>query len=266
VLRSAIIALQCRRRVKDAKKLFDELKKEHKDVGKLKGMNDKLKEEMASLRAMLAAQAKESAANEEHDRALAEKQKIIDDLEKRIAEIEKELAAAKAKVSKLEADLSRQFSESQRDKEQINQLQKSRSSASPHVSSSHRKTPSNDGIMRRRPSTDAISPLPSSVPADYVSPEMLAQHRSRVAKLEEELEGERRLRREADGEIIKLRAAANGVKLDEGMISDLLSQGDMTRSEESSFAADESPSKLRYVVKKSDDWSSRCALGTLLSC
>ena len=72
MLKSAILALQCRHRVRVAKKVLDEFKKEQKDVGKLKGMNEKLKTEMASLRAMLASQAKESAANEEHTKALAE--------------------------------------------------------------------------------------------------------------------------------------------------------------------------------------------------
>jgi hypothetical protein len=49
------LALQCRKRHRDAIHAMLELKKEQKDVGKLKGHNEKLKEEMASLRAMLAA-------------------------------------------------------------------------------------------------------------------------------------------------------------------------------------------------------------------
>lgn len=61
-------------------------------------MNNKLKEEMASLRAMLNAQAKESAASDKHVKELKEKQDRIDYLEKRVAEIEKELEIGRAHV------------------------------------------------------------------------------------------------------------------------------------------------------------------------
>lgn len=186
---------------------------------------------MATLRAMLAAQAKESAASVEHDKALQEKQKTIDELERRIAELEKELGEAKQHVQKLEDSLLQQQSEATRDREQIQQLQKS----------GHRKMPSTENpIHRRRPSTEHMP----SIPSDYVSPEVLNQHRAKVAILEEELENERKQRREADGEIIRLRAAANGVKLDAEMVNDLLAPQSDGRSEESSFA-EESPVKSR---------------------
>lgn len=245
MLKTAILALQCRKRVRDAKKLFDELKKEQKDVGKLKSMNEKLKEEMSSLRAMLAAQAKESAASVEHERALSEKQKQIDDLEKRIAELEKQLLEAKSKVQKLELDLEKQIEEAVRDKDQIQHLQHSRRKSQfsgPDSPRGHRKSSSgeaNAGFFRRHPATDTSA---GPVPSDYVSPEMLAEHRSRVARLEDELESERKMRREADAEIIRLRAAANGVKLDPDMVNDLLSpQLDSARSEENSWTGDETP-------------------------
>ena len=231
---SAVLALQCAKRVRDAKKILNEYKKEQKDVGKLKNMNTKLKEEMASLRAMLAAQAKESNASAEHEKALAAKQKEIDDLEKRVAELEKELITAKKLVESLESDLTSQRQTSAKDKEMILQMKK-----------------------RGFDSTPSARPMGSSVttdkiPTDYVSPEVLAEHRSHVARLEEELEGEKRLRREADGEIIKLRAAVNGVKLDEGMVRDLLAPSPSASgftSEENSVAGDESPMKMRYVTQ-----------------
>lgn len=247
------MSLQSKRRATVARRLFNELKKEQKDVGKLKGMNTKLKEEMASLRAMLAAQAKEGAASAEHEKALAEKQAKLDNLEARIADLEKQLAEAKQKVSQLEASLAQQKSISAKDKEQINQLTKQlRTVEAKGSTGGFVEQP----IMRRSLSKDSqehqrsgsSSSIPAGIPADYVSPEVLAEHRVKVALLEDELASERRLRREADGEIIKLRAAANGVKLDSDMVSDLLSP-DATRSEESSFADSEvSPSKPRYVM------------------
>lgn len=237
LLCSAILALQCAKRKRDAKKVLDEFKKEQKDVGKLKNVNAKLKEEMASLRAMLAAQAKESSAGLEHTRALNEKQKEIDALQKRVAEIEKELNDAKKMVEKLENSLSEQRQASAQDKETILQMKKR----------------GFDPRMSKRVTGGETATTNSSnqnFPADSVSPEVLAEHRSHVARLEEELEAERRLRREADGEIIKLRAAINGVKLDEGMVRDLLAPSPSASgftSEENSLAGDESPSKIRYV-------------------
>ena len=49
MLKSAIITLQCRTRVKIAKKLLKGLMGEQKDIGKLKENNERLKMEMNSL-------------------------------------------------------------------------------------------------------------------------------------------------------------------------------------------------------------------------
>ena len=200
---------------------------------------------MATLRAMLAAQAKESAAGEAHQKALEEKEDQIKELERRIADIEKELAEAKEKVTKLEVELQTQKTVSSKDKEKIMQLQRRQSVRAldaPDSPRSHRRRPSGEDTgHRRRPSGEGL-------PANYVSPEILNEHRAKVAILEDELESERQLRREADGEIIKLRAAMNGVKLDEEMVNDLLApQVDVTRSEESSLAS-EGPPKTRYML------------------
>ena len=129
-LKSAVVALQCRTRERVATKLMFDLKKEQKDVGKLKQNNEKLKQEMASLPAMLAAQAKQGAADDAHTKELAVKLKQIAELEMRIADIEKELDAAKALVERLEAEAKNQQEESVQDKETIKKLQSRRPSGS----------------------------------------------------------------------------------------------------------------------------------------
>jgi hypothetical protein len=247
MLSSAILSLQCYKRRNDAMFILSEFLKEQKDVGKLKGMNEKLKEEMSSLRAMLAAQANQTNAGIEHQKALAEKEAQIAALVKKVADIEKELAVAKGVVETLETKLKPQDGTSKADKEQIFQLQsrgftggqqpKSKGAAAAHA-------PHTVQTVVVMPAADGTVPEGAiQVPANYVSPEVLAEHRSRVARLEEELDEERRLRREADGEIIKLRAAMNGVKLDDSMVAALLApqlsaQNSGIASEESSYAGD----------------------------
>merc|ERR1712038_1671617 len=76
-LKSATISLQCRQRRGMAKKILADLKHEQKDIGKLKQNNEKLKTEMASLKAMLAAQAKGNASKMESDKELKEKEEEI---------------------------------------------------------------------------------------------------------------------------------------------------------------------------------------------
>ena len=250
--KSAVVALQCRSRERTAKALLFDLKREQKDVGKLKQNNEKLKEEMASLRAMLAAQAKQGAADSAHAKELAEKEKQIADLEKRIAQIEKELEDAKAHVEKLESDTKKYHEESLQDKETIRGLQSRRPGVIHTRIPSLDAPPSPESRRVRNISGDLGMGTLSSIPTNYVSPEELAKHRSKVATLEEELEAERRFRRQADGEIIKLRAKVNGVDLNDDDVNDLLAQRlDTPRSEmvseESSFA-DEPPSKLRYII------------------
>jgi myosin heavy subunit len=236
-LKKSIIALQCRTRQKQAKFLLDSFKKEQKDVGKLKQNNEKLKQEMASLRAMLAAQGKASAADAAHTKEMIEKEKIIASLEKRIVEIEKELAEAKAKVADLEDKFQKQLEESTKDKDQIQKMRRHR----PSVSATSSRAPDSPQSKRRSNLSSEnvlLHAVPSSSlgivsPADgltipdvsnYVSPELLAEHRSKVAILEEELDAERRFRREADGEIIRLRAAINGVELNDSEVNELLVQ------------------------------------------
>jgi myosin heavy subunit len=214
LLKSAIIALQCAVRRRTALNMLTELKREQKDVGKLKNANVKLKEEMATLRAMLNAQAKESAAGAAHLKELKEKEDQIALLERRIAEIEKELEEAKATVEKLESDIQRQAVEGSQDKSELQQLRASRRPS--------KRTPDSPPIHRRMSSAVVAESIPEGMPENYVSPALLQEHMSKVAKLEEALEEERYHRREADGEIIKLRAAINGVSLNSDDVKALL--------------------------------------------
>eukprot|EP00980_Cylindrotheca_fusiformis_P023725 scaffold10871_cov177-Cylindrotheca_fusiformis.AAC.5 len=205
MLKSAVIALQCATRVKIAKKVLKGFQGEQKDIGKLKENNEILKKEMQSLKAMLAAQAKEGASTAAHSKELDEKQQEIKRLEKRVAELEKQLAAEKQTIEKLEADLEVQ-------------KQMARQSIAAPSSPGGRKP-------AIQPSSDADSSLNMpNLPRNYVSPEVVAKHRKQIAQLEAELKAERKQQRKADGEIIKLRAAVNGVELNEAEIDALLAE------------------------------------------
>jgi len=208
MLKSAVIALQCRIRVKIAKREVQVLVGEQKNIGKLQENNERLKMEMNSLKAMLAAQAKEDASNLAHSTELEAKQKEITKLEHRVAELESQLADEKSIIKKLESDLEKQK----------------------ELTAHHRKQLSSGVLPNTVSADDEVEPSPGSsvqmknLPSNYVSPDVLAKHKQKLSKLEEELRAERKLRREADGEIIKLRAAINGVQLNEAEVNDLLAQ------------------------------------------
>jgi len=121
-LKSAIIALQCRYRCCVAKKVLGGLKGEQKNIGKLKQNNEKLKLEMASLKAMLTAQAEGSASKEESVRELNQKQDEIDLLEKRIEKLEKELEKEIATVKKMEKEMELERTSVTKHKEEIRVL------------------------------------------------------------------------------------------------------------------------------------------------
>lgn len=214
-LKSAILALQCRTRVKIAKTFLKSLQGEQKDIGKLKQNNEKLKMEMQSLKAMLTAQAKEGASNAKHAQELEDKQKEIDRLEKRVAELESQLATEKAAIVKLEEDMKVQ-------KEQTAELAQRASIRAP--GSPRRSTTKSSHHEARVSDTELNSLAMPGLPSNYVSPEIVAKHKASVSRLEGELKEERKLRREADGEIIKLRAAINGVELNDAEVDALLAQ------------------------------------------
>jgi myosin heavy subunit len=226
--KSAIISLQCATRKKSATKVLTEFKREQKDVGKLKQNNEKLKTEMASLRAMLAAQAKEGESEARNAKEMAEKQKEIDNLEKRVAELEQELKEAKEIVEKIEADMKAQSAQFAIEKEQMEQrVQFHTAKRASTVMPTHTLPPGSPKSTKGPKSSQVAAELnlPQLAAGEKgvtVNPDLLVKQRDHVQKLEEQLEAEKKLRREADGEIIKLRAAINGVKLNDSEVDALL--------------------------------------------
>jgi myosin heavy subunit len=241
MLKSAVIALQCRTRVKIAKTSLKGLMGEQKDIGKLKENNERLKMEMNSLKAMLAAQAKEDASNLAHTQELEAKQLEIGSLEKRVSELEKQLAEEKAIIERLEAEL------------QAEKENNSMNAGSVHVHH-HKRSGISPAVAKAAVEVDPNLQLPN-LPANYVSPEVLAKHKRHLAKLEEELRAERLHRREADGEIIKLRAAINGVQLNEAEVQDLLAQ--KLQTEPSATGSLRYVRFLYYPVQWA--WKGRCS-------
>lgn len=244
-LKSALLAMQCVVRRRIAKKAYDALRREQKDVGKLKQNNEKLKSEMASLKAMLQAQAQSAASGAQSSKDLEAKQAEINALEKRIKELEIELEKQKALVKDLEERMGKQKSQFQSEKQL---LQQSHELQMQHAQQQHKRSSSNasgSSVIRASPSSpsptirarkvpfvpeDAPAPPstfnidPPLMPSDYVSPQVVEEHKAQLAKMEGELEFERKLRREADGEIIKLRANLNGVDLKHEEIEALMAQ------------------------------------------
>mmetsp|Transcript_22631 Transcript_22631/g.55929 ORF Transcript_22631/g.55929 Transcript_22631/m.55929 type:complete len:1555 (+) Transcript_22631:195-4859(+) len=209
MLKSAVVALQCKVRVKIACKELKGLQGEQKDIGKLKQNNDILKKEMQSLKAMLAAQAKEGASNELHEKEIESREKKIAGLEKRIADLEKELASEKQTVEKLEADL---------------EVQKQMSRQSVAAPGSPTRASHIRGSSAQLSASDMQRLSMPSMPANYVSPEVVEKHKKHVARLEEQLKAERNQRLEADGEIIRLRASVSGIHLNEAEITAMVEE------------------------------------------
>lgn len=215
MLRSAVIALQCKIRCIMAQKVVAGLKGEQKNIGKLRENNERLKMEMNSLKAMLAAQAKESASNTAHSNELQAKQDEITKLESRVAELESQLAKEKAIIEKLEKDLQTQKEQAAKD------LASFRAPPSP-TRAGHASPKASKGPVSIDPSSSGIQ-MPSA-PSVAVDPEILIKHKKNMSKLEQQLRVEKKLRRDADCEVIKLRAAINGVQLSDAEVKDLLIQ------------------------------------------
>ncbi|KAL7552091.1 hypothetical protein ACHAWF_015304 [Thalassiosira exigua] len=205
-LKSATIALQCCLRRSEAKKVFDEIKRAQKDMGKLKEHNEKLKMEMASLKAMLQAQAASDAGKAESERAIAEKQKEIDQLEARIAQLEAELSEEKENVKRLEDDLNVQKEDNQKLSRDLQHQKELVSRGAPSPVPTHRQT---ERQSRAAPQTAVAAEkvVDAVVVGHTITPEALAQHQSEVARLEEQLEEQRRMSRAARIEVKNLRAA-----------------------------------------------------------
>jgi myosin-5 len=205
-LRSASVAIQCCVRRGIAKKEFNELKRSQKDMGKLKEHNEKLKMEMASLKAMLQAQAASDAGKAENKKAIEEKEEEIKKLEIRVSQLERELANEKEFVQKLEKELAAQKENNHRIVQDL-QYQKELLAKSPQVSEQARK-------HSRAQSTGipaVTEPLAEAVVVGHtITPEALAMHRAEVARLEAQLEEERKMRHAASREIRSLRSALEG--------------------------------------------------------
>ena len=239
-IRSATIALQCLQRLGMAKKVLQALKFEQKDIGKLKENNEKLKLEMASLKAMLAAEAKGSATKAASEKELRAKEEEIAKLEKRIVELETELEKEKEMVKKIEKKLQNEKTQSSKREEEITilrQQNQNMKNAVPLPPSSPISTP------KRKKSASSDAPVITEkiyVERD-VDPEELVEQKALVAKLERELERERMSRRTADGEVIRLRAEINGVKLNADEVAALIPTGKKGTSAPSSPEPDVIP-------------------------
>lgn len=271
-LQSATIALQCRARCGAAKKKFDQIKREAKDMGKIKEHNEKLKMEMASLKAMLQAQAASDADKVKSKKAIAEKQEEINRMEARIAQLEGELENEKESVKRLENDLTVQKGDNARLSQDL-QYQKEMALALRGASTPAKHSRNLSGTeVQKAPGKHArnfsANELASAVPAEAVvdavvvghtiTPEALAQHRAEVARLEEELEEERRMSRAARIQINNLRAAiANKGSMDvtasTEIISDNLSEMSGSEIDRSDVPVlSELDAQLRVPIEKSE--------------
>jgi myosin-5 len=233
-IKSAVLALQCKLRVCIACAELGELKKEQKDVGKLKQNNEKLKTEMASLKAMLTAQAQSAASSNKSSQDMLKKKQEIELLERRIKKLEVELEREKELVKGLEDKLVKQKDAFEKEKTHMQQSHshelsrvataavRSSAPASPRSPRLARESPKL-GTTRKIDSIDESLMMPN-MPSNYVSPEVVAQHKAMVTMLENELESERKLRLEADGEIIQLRANLNGVQLGASEVQEILAK------------------------------------------
>lgn len=202
-LKSATISLQCRQRRGMAKKVLVALKHEQKDIGKLKQNNEKLKSEMASLKAMLAAQAKQGAMKVESEKELLEKEAEIKQHVRRIKTLEDLLEKEKENVKQIEIRLEDKELMISEQQEKITVLTQQNQNLTLHAPSSPRKTRS-------------ASSLPSNSSVIGNDDHALEEARAQVASLEKALEDERAARRETYSEVIKLRAQASGITLGDG--------------------------------------------------
>jgi len=224
-LRSAVITLQNTQRTIMAQAIYASLRAEQKDIGKLKQNNEQLKAEMASLRAMLKAQADGAANDQMNQAALAEKQTEIDRLEARVKELEELLAIEKESVAKLEIEM--------KNRPTIAAAPLAPPVAASFVASSvplpSSPTPTAAKKVLEPPTPSMPSPPLSPVypnttsdvnanhvavsNANLVNSAELAKHLARIKQLEEELDQERYAHRIVDAQVVKLKAKMAGVEL-----------------------------------------------------
>jgi len=197
-MKTAAIALQCRQRRGTAKKLLLGLKGEQKDIGKLKANNEKLKLEMASLKAMLAAEAQTTATKAASQNQLRVKEAEIAKLEKRIAELEAELEKERDRVKKIEKKLENEKAQSTKREDEISALRQQNQNLKnvppppPSLLSSPMRSPSRKNAIANSSEVEKVY-----VERD-VDPEELAEQKALVVRLETELGRERISRKTAD--------------------------------------------------------------------
>ena len=230
--KSATISLQCRQRRGMAKKVLRGFKGEQKDIGKLKANNEKLKLEMASLKAMLAAEANSTATKAASENQLRVKEAEIAKLERRISELEAELEKEKERVKKIEKKLENEKTRSSKREDEISALRQQNQNLKnvPPPPQSQSTPMRSQSSPMRSPSRKQIITGPTEVEKVYVErdvdPQELDEQKALVARLEEQLDRERGSRRTADGEVIRLRAKINGVKLNADEVVALIPNGD----------------------------------------
>ena len=221
------------------------IKSDQKDIGKLKGNNERLKTEMASLKAMLqaqAAQAQGDKGREESERVVQQKQMQIGILEARIKQLEKELDNEKSNSNGLEKEVKAQKVQVQKLLEDMQKLRKQKQEEIQNLRKQQRAIPSvqtTSDVEKRHPQAPAMQ-TPFSL-------NELAEHQAMVAKLDEELETERRFRREADGEILKLRAQMSGVTLEDSDVDALIPKN-IDQTEARTEGKDSERQGDRYVL------------------
>lgn len=224
-LRSAVIALQNTQRTIMAQAIYASLRAEQKDIGKLKQNNEQLKAEMASLRAMLKAQADGAANDQMNQAALAEKQTEIDRLEARVKELEELLAIEKESVAKLEIEMKNRPTIAAAPL--APPVAASFAASSVPLPSSPTPTAAKKVLEPPTPSMPSppLSPVyPNTTSnvnanqvavsnANLVDSAELAKHLARIKQLEEELDQERYAHRIVDAQVVKLKAKMAGVEL-----------------------------------------------------
>lgn len=247
ILKSATIAVQCKARQRKAQKILAELVGEQKNIGKLKENNEALKLEMASLKAMLAAQAQNSSNKKENMKELVEKQKEIEKLEKRVAELEKLLEEEKAHVERLQKDMAKAQENAEKKILSLQQQESSRRTSTSMrnvggVTPPHSPVPFKKAVRSPSKTTHLAATDENSQMVDSA---FITQHLEEIARLERELEIEKRARREAGGEIIKLRAEISGVELGDSEVKALIKP--ITPSKSSDKDVRDRLRALRYV-------------------
>jgi DNA gyrase/topoisomerase IV subunit A len=165
-------------------------------------------------------------------------------LEKRIVELESELEKEKENMKKLEKKLEKEIKKSSKREDEISALRE------------QNKNLQNSAPPPPPPARSSSIGSPQSTKSNFsereIDNEEFLQQKERIMRLEKELEIERNSRKEADGEVIRLRAAINGVNLDESMIQSLIPAGDDLSKPSAEEQTTESQitfeSEARYVL------------------